>query len=584
MELSFFFTVYITAQSLMGLPGEDGWEAALAKLRGATANAVVLESYRGGVSVDEAVLREARDRFRAAGIETLGGLMPVWGEGFGKRGEGIETRYGFFCYSDEETVAKLEAEIRKLSRLFHRVVIDDAFLTTCRCAECDRFRAGRPWDVARRELLSAVAERWMKAAHEENSGVRLTVKFPQYYDRHHLFGYDAERFPAIFDQVWIGTETRDPETPKYGYTQPYQGYFNARWMRDVAGEKFEGAWFDYLDCDDYLFYEQAVTTSLAAPERIILFCYGERLFGSKTARLAEGAPLLARLRAAAVAPEGLALPKPPNSDGGRDLFIYDDLGMMGIPCVPEGRVISQARNVFLAAQAAEAEGAPDAVRAALEAGGQAIATHDALLRLAARDPDVLTLFGYSPARITDRGADITGFEIDGARVESAGPFRVSGDLEPDGETQVLAWALYGTFDGEKRVPLATAKPQPGGGRAVLWNLSTFGHDAYTMEEHFCVPVRSQLLRLPAAVIGALRDSATQPLGFRIEAPPRVAAYLFEGHVVFVNHTDAPAAVRVHGLDLDRDPARTWSDDTQTAWTDDTLTIPPHRFAAIPRRR
>lgn len=541
MNSTFLFTVYITVQSLAGGISD----ADLERLRAAGIRSVVLESYRGGDSLDEAALTAVRDRFRAAGFETLGGLMPVAGEGFGKTGEGAEVRLGFFCYSAEETVSALESEIRKLSRVFDQVVIDDGFLTSCRCDGCEKARGGRPWPEFRRDLLCGVAERWARAAHEEKATVDFTVKFLQYYDRLHLFGYDAERFPRIFDTVWIGTETRDPETPRFGYTEPYQGYFNGQWMRACAGDKFEGAWFDYLDCDDTLFQHQAVSSSVAGPRRVTLFCFGPELF-ERMPKVTAQKDALDALAAMGAAPRGVHVIKPPNGDGGNDLFIYDYLGMMGIPCVPATRVDAALRSVIVPTQAMADPGTPGALAAVLDAGGQVIVTHGALQRLA-EYPEVLRRFGYRPMDVAAYRTEVTGFDLNGQRLQAEAPFHVAGDLMPDAETQVPVSAVFGTWTGNRLVPLVTVKPQPNGGRAVVWNVETFGHDAYSLEEYLCVPVRVELMRLPAAVMTALRNVALEPLGITVDAPPRVGMFMSDGKVCFVNYRNEPAEVRTTGL-------------------------------------
>jgi len=542
-------TVYIVASSVVSdLNSEAGWQKALARLRDAHVNAVVLESYRGGEVIDEAVLRAARDRFRAEGFKTFGGFMPVWGDGFGKRGEGIETPMPFFCYSSEDTVAALEREVRKLSRLFDQVIIDDAFMTSCRCADCEKGRNGQDRGAFRRALLTQVAQRWVRAAHEENPKVQFTVKFPQTYDRYHLYGYDPEHFPPLFDKVWVGTETRNPETPKFGYTEPYQGYFNARWMRACAGPKFESAWIDFIECDEQLFYNQVVTSLLAAPANLTYFCYSDALFsGAMVSRAAAQWPKLQELSAAAVEPWGVAVLKPPVSEGSGDLFIYDDLGMMGIPCVPATRLDKSMRSVIIPVQGMADPNTPKGIEEILAAGGEVILTHAALERLASA-PAVMALFGYTPATVATARTNAHAFEIDGKPHDAAKPCHIPGNVQPDAATKTLAWILGGTWD-KLRIPFITVKDQPSGGKAVVWNLDTFGQDAYTIDESLCVPVKSELLTLPAPVIALLRNTALTALNVSIEAPPRVGAYLFAKHAVFMNYTATPAEIVVRGLVL-----------------------------------
>jgi hypothetical protein len=572
-------TLYITAHSVLSdLQTPEGRQKAVVLLQSNGFGRVVLESYRSGEVVEESALADARDFFRSEGIQTLGGLMPVQGGDFGKRVEGIELRAPFFCYSDEATVSALESEIRKLSRLFDQVVIDDAFLTSCRCQACEKGRAGRDWASFRRDLLCRVAQRWVRASHAENPKVRLTVKFPQYYDRYCRFGYDAERFPDIFDAVWVGAETRDPNTLAYGYVQPYQGYVNGRWMRACAGPKFEAAWFDYIDCDDQLFYDQAVTTFLAAPEQIVVFCYGEGLFGGgKMERVRRALPELHRLREAAQSPWGVHVIDSPNSDGNGDLFIMDDLGMMGIPCVPSTRLESTMRSVIIPAQGLADPGCATTLAEIIASGGAAIVTLNALERLTG-SPETMDLFGYQPNGVARDGALVESFEVNGQTYPAQRPFHVAGNLAPS-HAEVLASAgFHGAERGWISVPLITVKRHAGGGRGVVWNIGTFKNDDFVINEMLNVPVPTEWLTLPKEVVDEFRRTATEPLGFTVKAIPKVALFLFVQHVVFVNYSPQLAHVETTGLRIVSDSLR--SDSPDTVCSGGKLTLPPHSYALV----
>ena len=54
---------------------------------------------------------------------------------------------------------------------------------------------------------------------QNSIAVRLIIKFPQWYDRFHLFGYDPPRMAEAFDKVWVGTEVRNPLTRRGGLNQ-----------------------------------------------------------------------------------------------------------------------------------------------------------------------------------------------------------------------------------------------------------------------------------------------------------------------------------------------------------------------------
>jgi hypothetical protein len=527
-------------------------------------------------------LRAVRDFFEGNGFTALGGMMPLYGEAFGKRAEGVETRQPVFCYSDLDTVEALEEEIRKLARLFGEVVIDDGFFTSCRCFECAQVCHDGDWGAMRRRLLADVASRWVRAAHEENRTVRVTVKFPQYYDRYPRFGYDVIRFPKIFDAVWQGTETRNPGTLDYGYVEPYQGYFNLRWMELCAGDKCEAGWFDFLDCDGQLFFDQAVTTCLGAAKDITIYRYDKSLFnGSRMGRLVKSMSGLEAMQAAAVNPRGVHVIKPPNVNGGRDLFIYDYLGMLGIPCVPATEIDSSMRSIIVTAHAVRSPAVVDGIARALVAGRHIILTFDALRRLAEK-PEILAFMGYRPSELAAGRARVRAFHVDGAVYACSEPYHVPGDLAPS-DAAVLVWAeLDASAEYPLRVPMVTAKSYASGGRAVVWNLGTFGDEDFDLREQLNVPIQSELFNLPKQIIDYLRQTATGPHRITIKAPARVAAFLFERHVAFMNYGAAPAEVEVAGLVWT--PESLQSDSPKTVCAGNSLFLATRSYALLELKR
>jgi hypothetical protein len=575
------FTAYVTASRIASdLLDKEGRDRAIDLLHQARCGRVVIESYRAGQVVEASSLESLQAYFSEHGFETLGGIMPTFGPGVGAASVGIETRQDYFCYSSETTVAFLEGELRKAAKHFNAIILGDAFATSCRCKACEAERDGGDRGAVRRALMCAVADRLVAAVHDANSAAKLIVKCPPHYDRSHYFGFDAERFPAIFDAVCVGTETRNPATPDYGYVEQYQGYFNARWMGGLAGEKFDGANFDYLDCNDQLVYDQGITTCLAAPSNVTLTSYDPSVFAAtRIRRLAEAVPALEKLRSIARDPEGVHVIKPPNSDGGRDLFIYDYLGMMGIPSMPAPAVEPTMKSVIVPAQAMDDPSTPNAIRSALDAGGQVIVTWGALQRMTAH-PDLLEFFGYAPSGVASGRALATEIEIDSVTRRTQGPCYIAGDLAPQ-DAAVLAWAnVERSGGGILQIPFVTSRHLLSGGRAVVWNVDTFGHDAFTIQEPFSVPVKSHWFALPRRVIHYLRAMATAPLGYTIYLPARVAAFVLGDHLLFMNYTLNRVEAKVDGLPWD--PASLESDSSGTVLSTDIIMIAPRSYALVKR--
>ncbi len=575
------YNAYLTVGTVeRDLSTPAGVDLAVARCRQVGVGKVILEAYRGGTVIPAERLRELRDAFRAAGLETSGGLMPVHGGDFGKRGVGVETRCGFFCYSDEGTQQAIETEIRKLAGLFDEIIIDDALLTSCRCPQCDEARAGRDWGDFRRDLMLSFSRRLVAAAHDENAGAKLVLKLPQYYDRYGRFGYDPVRQGRVYDGVWVGTETRDPTTLAYGYVEPYQPWFHVAWIRQCVGEKFQGAWYDYLDCDEQLFYEQAVTTTLTQPGQVTLFCYGEQMFAETDGmarRVARSRDLLDRLAALAVDPVGVAALRPVHADGDGDLFIFDALGMLGIPLAPVVELAPDLRNVIVPAHGASEPDTPDRILDILSRGGQVIVTLNALHRMLAAD-GLAGAFGYEASGVAVIPSSADGVIVGNEHTQLDRPCRIAGDLAPH-DADVPAWAVVGTCEGgPHRVPLVTVRRHATGGRAVVWNLDGCRHADFPINERLNVPIRAGMLDLPRSALNVLRHIALEPLGIRVLAPTSVAVFLFRRCLALVNYADHPAEVAFEGLPVLAEAAL--SDHAQNRCTARAALLSPRSFLAV----
>ncbi|MCK5207895.1 MAG: hypothetical protein KAQ79_07740, partial [Cyclobacteriaceae bacterium] len=214
----------------------------------------------------------------------------------------------------------------------------------------------RSWSEYRRQLLTGLATSvFIEPARSVNPDINMIIKYPQWYDRFHMFGYDVETGPKLFDQVWVGTETRGQYTQRFGFVQPYEGFVNYSWISTLAGNKIGGAWFDHGDCDQLDFIEQAYQSVLAGANELVIFNYGSFVNGHQGHHLLrmDFEKLAALAKAVKSAPvHGIAAYKPPQSDAGGDLYIMDFIGMLGIPLVPVSSYPMEAQTIFLPRQAA----------------------------------------------------------------------------------------------------------------------------------------------------------------------------------------------------------------------------------------
>ena len=314
---------------------------------------VYIEVYRGGHTVSVCHLAWVRDWLRGKGLDIVGGIATVPGPDFGVRQEGP---LDWFNWQDPKTQNDLRKVIVATAGLFDTFIVDDFLCTGDVSEQSQVARGDRTWSVYRRALLTEVAQRVLVApAKQVNPTITMIVKYPQWYDRFHLFGYDTETLPRIFDQVWVGTETRGRTTRRFGFVQPYEGFVNYRWLAGIAAHNVGGAWFDHGDCGEHDFLDQAYTSVLAGARELVLFNLGDVVAGHPDhkeliAQFDQLADLAVFVRTRPVT--GIPAYKPPNSDPGGDMYLMDFLGMLGIPIVPVYQFPEEAPVVLLPTQAA----------------------------------------------------------------------------------------------------------------------------------------------------------------------------------------------------------------------------------------
>ena len=69
----------------------------------------------------------------------------------------------------------------------------------------------------------------------------MVIKFPNWYEHFQVPGYDLDQEPRIFDSIYTGTETRDPETSTR--TSAYESYQFSVTSRTSPGT-YGGGWVD----------------------------------------------------------------------------------------------------------------------------------------------------------------------------------------------------------------------------------------------------------------------------------------------------------------------------------------------------
>ena len=514
-------STYITAQAVKNeLSDEDGLREAVSVLRSFGITKAYIEVYRGGLVVEPDLLKTVRDHFQANGIDVTGGIATVPGKKFGVR---QEAQLGWFNWQAKKTQVDLERVMRQSAPIFKEFIVDDFLCTADTSAESEQARGGKSWGEYRRNLLTELSQRiFIDAAREENPDITIIIKYPQWYDRFHLFGYNVVSGPRIFDRVWVGTETRGPDTQRMGFVKQYEGFVNFRWLSSLSGDKIGGAWFDHIDCNKHDFIDQAYQTVLAGAGEIILFNYFDLMNGHPGHHLLRRQfPKLVKLaqKVRQKPAWGVYGYKPPHSDAGGDLYVFDYLGMLGIPLVPCSEFPTDAKVVFLPTQAAADPKIEIRLLEFIQNGGTAIITAG-LLKSLGVTPAMVSLTGVESIESTKPFKAIT------LRVkENSLDFSKGLDVETSpnpGSAKVL---LTVNFE-KRRVPYLTRFEHKTGGKVYVLNSHTFSEEDFkAVGEVLLAPRDLPLLDLPDEWLNEIRKCFNEPLGIEFKAPSRTAIHL-----------------------------------------------------------
>jgi hypothetical protein len=503
---------------------------------------IFLEGRRGDEYVAPAVLQEVRDFLASKGIQSAGGIATVPGQQFGARQNGGLT---WLDWESKRTRQDVAAFFTQHAPLFEELIVDDFYCTADTSPAAERARGNRSWGEYRRDLLvSLIDPLIVRPARGAQPDARLIIKFPQWYDRFHLFGYDPRRMIPLFDQVWVGTEVRDPKTRRMGFVQPTEGYMNFRWLASIGGDKVRGAWFDHIDCSAQNFFDQASQSVLAGARELTLFRLGDlmephpgdaRLAGRWSELQDLGRRVQGRRRA------GLVFYKPPVSDAEENLYLADYLGMIGLPVLPEATYPDSAQVVVLAVQAAADPDILSRARRHLDRGATLVLTPAFVRRVGVGAGELAGVEVAGASRLARAQAGLAG----SAEIPLPTPLEVDASLAARSSETLLRARVE-----EGWAPLLTRR-RHGQGRVFVLNVHTFTEqDFRDAREWLLAPKPLGLSSLPQAIADPLRQALLGPLGVRLQAPAGVSLCLFEDGACFYNFLNEPVTVVLHEQRLD----------------------------------
>ena len=530
-------SVYCTAGEVRQiLETPDGKERVLRAVQPLGVSRLFLEGRRGDEFVPTDRLRELRAFFGGHGIKCSGGIATVPGAKFGARQTGgLE----WLNWENPTTRANVAEFFTQNAPVFDELIVDDFFCTGDISPEAERARGSRAWGEYRRDLLTSLVQPMMIApTRAANRHTRLILKYPQWYDRFHLFGYDPLRMSPQFDQVWVGTEVRDPNTHRWGFQQPTEGYMNFRWLTSVAGKKVRGAWFDHIECSAQNFVDQAYQSVLAGARELTLFHLGDLLNAHPgDVLLAERMPELRELagRVQGKSCRGIPFYKPPGSESSENIYLAGYLGMIGLPILPVAKYPDDAKVAFLSVQAAADATLFTKMQRHLARGATLVIT-----------PALARTLG-------PKAAQLAGVEIEPtARPEAARTARNGGEplaldppLEVDGAVKSTNAETLVSVEVNGQPVLFLTRQCVGRGQLLLLNVRTFSEsDFRATGEWLLAPKQLGLPRIPQPLADTLRASLLAPLDLDFRGPAGVELVLVGKAACVYSFRDDAALVQL----------------------------------------
>ncbi len=498
-------------------------------------NKVYLETHRDWIVGDEAALVRARQYLEGLGVKVSGGITITVNE---------RNHFQTDCFTNPEHRQKLKELSTYTARLFDEFILDDFFFTNCKCPSCIAAKGDRSWTAFRLELMTQAArELVLEPARLANPRVKVTVKYPNWYEHFQGLGFNLETQPPLVDFIYTGTETRDPVIGNQ-HLQPYQGYEIFRYFENIKPGGNTGGWVDpfgsfYLD----RYAEQLWLTLFAKAPEITLFDFGsiQRMiqveqhspwqgdqtsfdFDSTVAAYRQPDGTLApqaRLTLAAGAafetadrflgklgrPVGVPSYKPFHSSG--EDFLHNYLGMLGIPIEMVPRFPTEAPTILLTESARFDPELVDKIKRQLMDGKTVVITSGLLKALQGRGiADIVEL------QTSDRKATTQDFLIGWNHMYHASqPISVPqiGYLTND------SWEEISCMVGTTGYPLFHSAQY---GSSKLYIL--------TIPDSF-----DDLYRLPPEVLTRIKETITKDLFVRLEAPSQVALFVYDNDTCIV---------------------------------------------------
>lgn len=474
---------------------------------------VYLETHRDMIVAEQATLDQAKRFFASKGVKTSGGITITVNEA---------NQFETYCYSNPDHRKQLKEVVELTARNFDEVILDDFFFTSCKCDRCIRAKGNKSWTEFRLGLLDEAGRSLvMEPARATNPRVKVTIKYPNWYDHFQNLGFNLETQPKYFDKVYTGTETRDAVYSNQ-HLQPYHGYSIVRYFDNIKPGGNAGGWVDtggMRTLDRYA--EQLWLTLFAKAPEITLFDIRQIY---QPVRKEDGslAPDSLVTRVAGYVfeqvdgflgklgkPTGVKTYKPYHSSGEDHLPSY--LGMVGVPMDIVPAFPEDAPRVLLTAQAAYDPQIVARIKKHLAGGKTVIITSGLLKALQGKGIEEIVELEYTGKTVASRD------------------FFGRGVLAQSATDILLPEIRYATNDAWEVISALTS-PSRTTGTPLLLQAKYSNANLYVL----AIPqTQGDLYSLPPEALNAVRNVVAGDQFVTLEGPGQISLFLYDNRTFIV---------------------------------------------------
>lgn len=492
-----------------------------------------LETHRDQIIVDEQTIEKAKNFFNSHGVKTAGGITLTVSE---------MNRFETFCYSNPEHREKVKEIVELTAHHFDEIILDDFFFTDCKCDLCIKAKGDMSWTEFRlKQMTEAARSLVIGPAKAVNPKVKVVIKYPNWYEHFQGLGFNLETEPPMFDGLYTGTETRNPDGPGQ-HLQQYLGYLIFRYFENIKPGGNNGGWVDsggmiYMD----RYAEQLWLTLFAKAPEITLFDFGQvqrkllpddrsawqdmkpsfdfdemiKPYTLKNGKQVTPTTLartagytfekVDRFLSQLGKPLGIQSYKPYHSTG--EDFLHNYLGMIGIPIDLKPEFPSGPRMILLTESAKIDPDLVKKIKERLIAGKDVTITSGLLRALQGKGIEDIMELQY-----TDRKALVSEF--------SAG-WNNTGTSSKEILIPQIQYLTNDSWTDVEALGGAAGWPILHQGR--YGNASLF---VLTIPESF-----ADFYALPAGILNRIRDVLTADLNFRLEGPAKVSLFIYDNNTL-----------------------------------------------------